>query len=159
MEITIVVILLVLGIVFLLLEIFMFPGISVAGVAGAVFTTAAVWYAYTHIGAVAGNIALIGGVVLMGVAVWMFMRSRALDKMSLKTSITGTVEAIDELKISVGDKGTTISRLAPMGKIKINGKVVEAKTDNEFIDPNTEVMIKEVYKTNVLVGRGDDVPI
>ena len=157
MEITIVVILLVLGIVFLLLEIFLFPGISVAGVAGAVFTAAAVWYAYTHIGAVAGNITLIGGVVLLGVAVWMFMRSRALDKMSLKTSITGIVEAIDELKISVGDKGTTISRLAPMGKIKINGTVVEAKTDNEFIDPNTEVIIKEVYKTNVLVGRGDDV--
>ena len=157
MEITIVVILLVLGIVFLLLEIFLFPGISVAGVAGAVFTAAAVWYAYTHIGALAGNITLIGGVVLLGVAVWMFMRSRALDKMSLKTSITGTVEAIDELKISVGDKGTTISRLAPMGKIKIKGIVVEAKTDNEFIDPNTEVIIKEVYKTNVLVGRGDDV--
>ena len=42
MEIAIVVILLVLGIVFLLLEIFLFPGISVAGIAGAAFTAVAV---------------------------------------------------------------------------------------------------------------------
>ena len=49
MEIAIVVILLVLGIVFLLLEIFLFPGISVAGIAGAAFTGVAVWYAFSHL--------------------------------------------------------------------------------------------------------------
>ena len=153
MEIAIVVILLVLGIVFLLLEIFLFPGISVAGIAGAAFTGVAVWYAFSHLGNVAGSITLFGGVVLMGVAIWAFMKSKALDKMSLRTNVTGRVDEIDELKIKVGDTGTTLSRLAPMGKIKINGTVVEAKTDNEFLDPNTEVIVKEVYKTNVLVEK------
>jgi membrane protein implicated in regulation of membrane protease activity len=89
----------------------------------------------------------------MGVAIWAFMKSKALDKMSLRTNVTGRVDEIDELKIKVGDTGTTLSRLAPMGKIKINGTVVEAKTDNEFLDPNTEVIVKEVYKTNVLVEK------
>lgn len=153
MEIAIVVILLVLGIIFLLLEIFLFPGISVAGIAGAAFTAAAVWYAYSYIGAGAGNITLISGVILMAVAVWGFMKSKTLDKMSLKTNVMGRVDEIDGLKIKVGDIGTTLSRLAPMGKIKINGTVIEAKTDNEFLDPNTEVIIKEVYKTNVLVEK------
>ena len=97
MEIAIVIILLVLGIVFLLLEIFLFPGISVAGIAGALFTGASVWYAYTHIGATAGHITLGGGTVLLGIAIWLFIKSKALERMSLKTNVTGKVESIDEI--------------------------------------------------------------
>jgi len=153
MEIAIVIILLVLGIVFLLLEIFLFPGISVAGVAGALFTGASVWYAYTHIGATAGHITLGGGTVLLGIAIWLFIKSKALERMSLKTNVTGKVESIDEEQIRVGDKGTTLSRLAPMGKVKINGIVVEAKTNDEFIDPKVDVIVKQIFNTNVLVER------
>ena len=153
MDIIIVIALLVLAIAFLLIELFLIPGISIAGGAGIVLLAVAVWYAYTHIGPVAGNITLFGSVALTGFAVWLFVKSRALEKMSLKTNITGKVDKIDEEFIKVGDHGVTISRLAPMGKIRVNGLIMEAKTSDEFIDQNEQVVVLEVYNTNVLVEK------
>ena len=155
MDIIIVIALLVLAIAFLLIEFFLIPGFSIAGGTGIVLLAVAVWYAYSHIGPAAGNITLFGSVALTGFAVWLFVKSRALEKMSLKTNITGTVDKIDEEVIKTGDVGVTISRLAPMGKVKVNGVVVEAKTNDEFIDSNEPVEVQEVFKTNVLVKKSE----
>lgn len=151
MDIIIVIALLLLAIAFLLVEFFLIPGVSVAGGAGVILMAISVWYAYSHIGTVAGNITLVGSVALTGFSVWIFLKSKALEKMSLKTNITGTVDKIDENVIKPGDRGITISRLAPMGKVRINGHDMEAKTNDEFIDQNTHVVVLEVNNTNVLV--------
>ena len=153
MDILIVVALLVLAIVFLLIELFLIPGLSIAGISSIVLAAISVWYAYSHVGAVAGNITLVGAFVFSVVAIWVFIKSRALEKMSLKTNVTGTVDKINEDQIRVGDKGMSVSRLAPMGKVKVNGVVVEAKTSDEFIDQGTQIVVVEVYQTNVLVEK------
>ncbi len=153
MSIVIVIALIVLAIVFILLELFLIPGFSIAGITGILLMAVAVWYSYSYIGNVAGNLTLAGSIVMTGFAVWAFIKSRALEKMSLKTNVTGTIDAIDEEVIKIGDTGVTISRLAPMGKVRINGEVMEAKTSDEFIDENEEVVVLEVYKTNVLVEK------
>lgn len=156
MDIAIVCILLIVGIVFFLIELFLLPGISIAGIVGALFVGGAVYYAYAFVGTLVGTITLVGGLVLFAIAVWWFMRSKALDKMSLKTDIDGKVEPLKGLDIKVGDKGVTMSRLAPMGKVKINNAVVEAKTNDDFVDPNEKIIVLEVYNTNVLVERLSD---
>ena len=71
--------------------------------------------------------------------------------MALKTGIDGKVDPLKGLSIKVGDTGKTTSRLAPMGKVKINGAVIEAKTNDEFIDQGVEVVVLEVFNTNILV--------
>lgn len=153
MDIVIVIVLLVLAVIFLLVEMFLIPGFSIAGATGIILIGITVWYAYAHLGTVGGNVTLAGSLVLTGLAVWIFIKSRALEKMALNTNVTGTVDKIDEEIIKIGDKGVTISRLAPMGKIRVNGIVIEAKTSDEFIDQDMEVVVLEVYKTNVLVEK------
>lgn len=153
MEITIVLILLLLGIIFFIIELFLIPGISLAGIAGTLFVAGSVYYAYSRIGTTAGHLTLIGGIILLGIAVWIFVRSKALDKMALKTEIDGKNDPLKEVLIKVGDMGITHSRLAPMGKVKVNGFIVEAKTNDDFIDPGVEVIVLEVMNTNVLVER------
>ncbi len=153
MDIIIVIALIVLAIAFLLIEFFLIPGFSIAGGTGLVLMGVSVWYAYSHIGSLAGNITLFGSIILTGFSVWVFIKSRALDKMSLKTNITGTVDKIDEEIIKTGDRGVTLSRLAPMGKVRVNGTIIEAKTNDEFIDQNESIVVLEVFKTNVLVGK------
>lgn len=153
MEITIVIVLLLLGIIFFIVELFLIPGISLAGIAGTLFVAGSVYYAYSRIGATAGHLTLIGGIILLGIAVWIFVRSKALDKMALKTEIDGKNDPLKEVLIKVGDMGITHSRLAPMGKVKVNGFIVEAKTNDDFIDPGVEVIVLEVMNTNILVER------
>ncbi len=151
MSIAIVLGILLLAIIFIIVELFLIPGISIAGITGIGLFGVAVWYAYSHLGAIAGNLTLIGSFVLSGIGVWAFLKMRVLEKMSLKTNVTGTVDKIDEQLIKEGDVGITLSRLAPMGKVKINNIVTDAKTNDEFIDQDEEIVVLEVYKTNVLV--------
>lgn len=153
MEITIVLILLLAGIVFLLLELFLIPGLSLAGIASLILNASAVYYAYAKIGSTAGHLTLIGGLVLSGVAVWIFLKTKTLEKMSLRAEIDGKNDPLANVKVAVGDTGTTVSRLAPMGKVKVNGYIMEAKTNDDFVDEGSEIRIVEVLKTNVLVER------
>ncbi|PIF02484.1 MAG: hypothetical protein CR965_00765 [Paludibacter sp.] len=150
MEIAIVITLITLSVLFFIIELFLIPGISIAGIFGGILTFGAVWYAYAKISATAGTITLIGGLLLSIVAIWLFIKSKAFDKMSLKTNVSGNSTSVPN-DIKVGDKGTTLSRLAPMGKILVNNLIVEAKTNDSFIDESTEVVIKKIDKTNVLV--------
>ncbi|MDD3322641.1 MAG: NfeD family protein [Paludibacter sp.] len=153
MEITIVIVLLVVGIIFFLIELFLIPGISIAGIAGTIFMGGAVYYAYTRISGVAGHITLFASIVLLAIAIIVFIRSKALDKMSLQTNILGKNEPMENMTIQIGDKGIASSRLAPMGKVKINGNIIEAKTNDDFIDQGTEIKVVQIYKTNILVER------
>jgi membrane-bound ClpP family serine protease len=93
---------------------------------------------------------------MMTVAIVIFVRSKALEKMSLKTEIDGKNDPLQGIELKVGDKGTTISRLAPMGKIRVNGHIVEAKAMDDFIDQEENVIIIKVQSTNVLVERSPE---
>ena len=123
MDVTIVLLLLFLSAVFFLVELFFLPGISVAGVAALLFAGAAVFYAYT-ISPVAGHLTLAGSFVVAGLGVWLFIRSKTLERISLKTDIDSRIEPLKDMDIRVGDKGITVSRLAPMGQVKIAGRTV-----------------------------------
>ena len=151
MDMTLVIVFMLLGIVFFLLEIFFLPGISIGGIAGVLFVGAAVWYAFSHIGPTAGLITIIGGVIAMGFAIWAFVRSKALDKMSLHAAVDGKVDALKNSHLSVGEIGVTVSRLAPIGKVRFGTEVVEAKSVDGFIDQSVAVEIVEVSIYGVVV--------
>jgi membrane-bound ClpP family serine protease len=153
MEIAIIILLMLIGIFLFLVEIFLIPGISVAGIGGTIFVGGAVFYAYNAMGATAGNLTLAFAIIGMIAGIWIFLRSRALEKMALNTDIDSKIEPMKGLAIKEGDEGLTVSRLAPMGKVKINGAVVEAKSSDDFIDENTPIEVIKVFSTNVLVKR------
>lgn len=154
LDLIIVIALLAMGVLFMLIEIFLLPGISIAGIAGAIFLIGGIAYAYLFLGSTAGNISLIAsGVVLGGSFVWL-LRSKSLRRISLETNIESTVDNTYLSKMAAGDIGTTISRLNPIGKVLVNDIVAEGKSvDGEFIDEDTEIEIVKVETYNVLVRR------
>lgn len=152
MSTAVVITLLILGVIFLLIELFLIPGISIAGIAGFISVVAAVIFAYVNLGTTAGHITLIASIIVSALGVWLFIRFRTLDRMALKTDIDGKIEPLKDTDIKVGDLGVTVSRLAPMGTVKINDHIIEAKTNSDFIDQNVEIVVLEVFSTNVLVA-------
>lgn len=150
MDLVIVLSLMLLGIILFILEMFLIPGVTIAAVAGTVAVTTSIIYAY-KMGTFVGTLTLFFGLAAMTSFIWLIARSRFLDRMSLKTTIEGKVDVFKELAIKEGDEGVTISRLAPMGKVKVNGLVVEAKTEGGFVDENTPVVVLKVFQSNVLV--------
>jgi len=76
----------------------------------------------------------------------------------LKTNIKGTVDTdITKDQIQVGDKGSTLTRLAPMGKIIVNELVREAKSIEGYIDEHTEIEVVSVRGTRISVKPVKDI--
>jgi membrane-bound ClpP family serine protease len=155
MDIALVIGLIVLGIFFMILEIFFLPGISIALIGGLACLVAGIVVAYTNLGTLAGNITLISSAVAMAIAFIWFIRSKTLKKMSLETNIDATVEAHQGAKVKVGDKGHCISRLAPTGKILIDGKTLEGRSENEILDAGTAVVVTGISDLNVIVRKDE----
>lgn len=89
------IILILFGIGMLLAELFLLPGFGIAGVVGLGSLIGAVVMAYmklTILWAYAGHVTLAACVVLCGIAIWLFLKSKTLDKMALDTKIEGGID-------------------------------------------------------------------
>lgn len=150
MDILTVVLLLVAGLGLILLELFLLPGISIAGICGILALIGADYLAYVNISATAGHIVLFVSLGIIALGIYLFLKARTLDKMALTTDIEGRVELITD-KVQIGDKGKTTSRLAPMGRVFINNITVEAKSTVGFIEENIEVEVIEINGNIVTV--------
>jgi membrane-bound ClpP family serine protease len=150
----IVIALLSIGIIFLLVEIFLLPGISIAGIAGAIFMIGGIIYAYIFLGSTAGNITVAASAVAFGGSFFWLIKSKSLQKIALKTDIDSTVDNSHLQQVKVGDKGVAVSRLNPIGKVMFADIEMEGRSfDNEFIEEDTAIEIVKVETYNVLVKR------
>ncbi len=151
MTILIILFLIFLGILLLLLEFVVIPGITIAGIGGVVLLGASVYLAFDAYGVLAGIITLAFVIIAVPIVVYRLFESRAGKKMLLNSEIDGHVDKIDDLLIKVGDEGITLGRLAPTGRVKINNLSMEAKSAAGFVDQNVKIKVIEVYRTQVLV--------
>ena len=131
-ELVIAIILILSGIFFLLVEIFLLPGISIAGIGAVIFLIGGVIYSYIYLGPTGGTVALILSLLLsVGAFVWV-VKSKSIEKIALKTNIDQTVDNSHLKQIRTGDVGTTISRLNPIGNVIINHIIAKGKTFHYF---------------------------
>jgi len=152
LEIIIIVVLILIGVALMMAEIFLLPGITIAGIAGGLLMIASVVYAFHYIDNTAGYITIGANVVLTAGAFVFLVKSKSLDRISLKANIDSVVDQPELQTLHVGDKGITISRLNPIGKAEFGETIVEAKSfSGEFIDNGESIEIVKVGKTNVLV--------
>jgi len=151
MDILIVIVLCLIGITLILVEIFLIPGLTITAIGGAAFSIGGIYYAFRYLGTTAGILTLISVVVAIGAAFVYLVKSKALERIALKTDINSTVAAKELPDISEGDKGISISRLNPMGKVRVNNITMEAKTISGFIDENTTVTVVKVLPTQLIV--------
>ncbi|MEZ5148950.1 MAG: NfeD family protein [Bacteroidales bacterium] len=148
---TIIAVLIIIGFLLLLLEILVLPGTNLAGVVGFILIAIGVYQAYTEYGKIAGTITLGATIVVSVVALWFALKSNTWKKASLKASIDGRVNTINEEQIKVGDSGKAISRLVPMGKASFNGNYFEVRTNGEMIDQGSEIVVTKIDINKITV--------
>lgn len=151
MDIAVIIILGLIGIALILVEVFLIPGITIAAIVGVGAFIGATWYAFAKVGSTAGVITLISSVVLLAALFVYLIKSKALNTIGLKTNIDSTVASDIRIDIHPGDEGITLSRLNPMGKVKVNGTVMEAKSQGDYIDVDVPVEVLKVSPTQLIV--------
>ncbi len=150
MSLTGIIIILLIALLLIFLEIFVLPGINVAGIFGILLMIAGIYLSYSKIGAPTAHYVLAVTLVL-GILILVFgLRSSTWRKVSLDTAIES--KAIDDVtaNVKVGDRGTALTRLGPIGTVQINRMTFEAKSAN-ITDAKTEVEVIDIDGNEIIV--------
>jgi len=151
MEIITLLLLFVLGIVLLLVEIFLIPGLSIAGIGCFISFGVCAYLTFKFFGTMAGIVSLTLIVIVVPLLIYIIFKSKAVKPMMLETNIDGKMKNVEEDTIHVGDEGITIGRLAPSGKAKINGISLEVRTTGTFVDPQTKIKVLKIEGNTVII--------
>jgi membrane-bound ClpP family serine protease len=153
MSLGVIIFFILLGILLFVVEFMLVPGITIAGIGGAIFVIGGIVMAFIDHGTSAGFGVLIGTAILLIVVVTMMLRAGTWKKLMLSTTIDGKVDTVhkEEGRVKAGDKGESITRLNPMGKVMVNGEFYEAKALDILIDQRTKIEVVEVENNKLIV--------
>lgn len=144
------------GLALLILDIlFLISGMGV--VVGFVLVLAGLFYSFG--GDVMALYILAGAVILAGILGYFLIgklsESILWKKISLSTELTGK-KGFKSHKVDlsdyVGKIGTAITVLRPVGKISVDGKLMEAMSESDFIKERQKVIVKKVESNYVVVS-------
>lgn len=150
MSVGLVLAVIVVGLVLILLEVLVIPGVGVAGILGGMLVVGGVVLAYTKSMAF-GHGMLAFSVVLSGVTLYFSLKAKTWNKVSLKESIDTRVNELSG--IEVGNKGIALSRLAPIGKAEINGLECEVESIEGLIEEHSAIEVINVDGNKVWVKK------
>lgn len=153
MSLGLIVFFIVIGILLFVVEFMLIPGISIAGIGGAVFMLGGVIISFIEFGPVTGFLVLGGTALTLAIVVTLMLRTGTWKKFMLTTSIDSKVDLVhkEDGKVNPGDRGETVTRLNPMGKVQVNGVFYEAKAMDILIDPKTPVEVVAVEINRLIV--------
>lgn len=144
--------LIITGILLLVAELVLLPGVSLAGICALCAYSGAIYAAFTKYGTTGGVIVITIIIAVSIVATVISLRAKTWQKLSLKDSVDGTSQPLPENEVAVGDKGITVTRLAPSGNISINEKTYEAKSSGDiYVDPRTDVEVVGFENFTIIV--------
>jgi len=143
--------LVIIGILCLVVEILIIPGIGVAGFLGLGALGTACWFAFSRIGTTAGVIVTTLVCILTIAAIVFVLREKTWAKLALNTTIES--KAGKNVTINIGDKGVTVTRMAPSGTVLFGSNTIEARTLDGMLDPGTEVTVVLLEDNKIFVKR------
>jgi membrane-bound serine protease (ClpP class) len=157
--------LIAIGVLLLALEVFVIPGVTVAGIAGIVALVAGLGMTLVGAGATASVIITALGRVAISILLAMagaFAFVRALPRLPFgRRLVLETGMAVDQGYVSapesdrqwLGKTGTAISPLRPAGIAEFDGARVDVVSDGGFVDAGSPIEVTRVDGNRIVVRR------
>ena len=153
MSLGLIIFLIILGLLLFVVEFMLIPGVTIAGIGGAVCLLTAIVFSFASYGTTTGLLVLGITVLVMVVLTVVMLKAGTWNKFMLKTSIDGKVDTVgaEEGRVKAGDRGVTVTRLAPGGKVLVNGEYFEAKAIDILVDPRQEIEVVRIEDNKLIV--------
>ncbi len=153
MSILAIILLIVLGMILFLVEFFLIPGITIAGIGGAILMGISVYMAYRTHGTAVGSWILFAALLFTILTMVFALRSRTWRRLMLKKNLDNKMEVagIEDHMINPGDIGVAMTRLGPVGRVMVNDIDVEAKSIQGYVDAHTKVEVTKIGTTQIIV--------
>ena len=148
-----IILLILLGVLFLVAELVFLSGSLIGTALSLACYGGAVWLAFAGYGYTAGIVVVVVIAVLSLVATIISLRAKTWQRLSLNQEIESSSMEQPDATLKVGDRGVTVSRLSPMGKVEIGGNIYEAKSTDAYVDPKCEIEVTGFENFNVIVRK------
>lgn len=145
--------LVLLGAFFLVAELVFLPGLTFGLVLSLMGYVAAIYLGFARLGFVGGVITLVVVVAISLLVTVLSLRAKTWQRLALKDKVDGQSMDTPSNSVNIGDKGVCVSRLSPMGKVNIAGKIYEAKSVDSYIDQRSEVGVVGFENFTVIVKK------
>jgi len=147
----IIIALLLIGLALIIVELVFIPGTTIVGVLGFIFSVAGVVISYRHFGSDIGFYILLGMSITTLASLYYSFRSGVWSRFSLKTSSEGKVNEGMLASLNIGDEGTTVSTLRPIGKAEFQTRQFEVKTTGDYVETGIRIRIKNIQSHQIIV--------
>lgn len=142
------------GLVFLLVEILVTPGV-VLGTIGLGFISFGVFQAYNEYGNTTGNIVLFSvGVITIGVVLFA-LKSGVWTKMASTGTIASKAKENAVDLVTIGDQGKALSAMRPLGTGLINNRKVEVSSEGEAIETGSRIEVIRIDQNKIYIKKID----
>lgn len=146
-----IVLIILLGVVLLIVEFLILPGITVAGIGGVILIGVGVYLTYDIHGTVAGNYMLLGSFLMMILTLAYALRERTWKRTMLESKMEGRAYVYDKTKVQKGDTGKTVTRLGPFGKAMVNDQYLDARSVEGIIGANEPIEVVKIESNKIIV--------
>jgi membrane-bound ClpP family serine protease len=143
--------LLAIGLFLIIAELIFIPGTTVVGLLGFAFAAVGIVISYRHYGSNIGLYILLGMSATTLLTLVYSFRSNAWSKFSLKTSSDSKVNEGLMTSLIVGEEGTTISTLRPIGKAEFQNRQFEVKTTGDYLETGKRIRIIQIQSHQITV--------
>lgn len=150
-ELITVIALIVLGMVFIIVEILFVPGTTFVGILGLLAAGLGVYLSFIYFGQVIGFWILAGTGLLFVAGIYMSFKQRTWDRFSLKDTMQGKFNEGLTGTLQIAQRGLTISNLRPYGKAEFEEKEYEVRSFGDYIDSGTSIEIVKISGNTIFV--------
>jgi membrane-bound ClpP family serine protease len=152
--------LIILGVLLIMAEVYLIPGLNVVGILGAFLMLAAVILAFMEAGAIGGVIAMTSAIALTGGSLWWLWRSGAWDRFVLSSSLRTDERLLaregEARSRYLGRQGVALTPLRPTGVAEIEGERIEVVTEGDFISAGSRVKVVAMDRRKYFVRLDSD---
>ena len=148
-----IIILMLLGLVLVLTEIFLIPGIGVAGILGVLSMCGSSYFAFIEYSTLGGVVATAVNLTLLATLAIIAFRAKTWKRLSLNTNIDSRAVSDESELVRVGEKGKAMTRMAPSGTVLFDNAKVEARSFEGMIDAGSEVEVVLIEDNKIYVKQ------
>ncbi|MDF2455273.1 MAG: hypothetical protein K0R51_1266 [Cytophagaceae bacterium] len=139
------------GLLLIVIEIVFIPGTTIVGIFGGLLSAYSIVKAYMEFGVETGHAFLLGNMIAGAVILIVCFRSGVWSKFANNSVSEGkAIEDLDQ-ELRIGDEGSTLSDLRPMGKAEFKDKIYEVQTLGAFCTHPSKIIIIDISRHKIIV--------
>lgn len=151
MDLILIILLLLIGLIFIFLEIILLPGLIV-GILGGTLLISSILLAF-ELNGIYGIITLSTAILFLIFLLWIVQKFKLKDKLVLNESHSNglNISHKSEKEKLINQIGITLTELKPTGLIMVNNHKYEARSEGVYIPRNQKIKITSIESSQIIV--------